>query len=333
MAQLKWGNVKERIFEAGVSKGVVYPNGGEGVVWNGLISVNYSPDGDGSNYIYAGNKIYGRIITPEIFKGSIEAFAYPKAFMPCVGERPMQSGIVVRQRKRVPFHFCYRTEKGNAASPSSGYKLHLIYNALVSPSERSHKTISDGVDVVSYSWDFTSMPICVEGYDQVSEIVIDSEDADWINLAELEKILYGLDGGVPMMPTPDTVVDILQMNNVKRMIMDVLSLHGHWIWDTFNFNEDTVQIAIERESLRHIYEEPGPSTEFIQPSVAVSLLQASLLNQIYSVVVIDEHNPSELGSDLEAALSMEKKMNEQTGQWDVTQDASGFYHYPYTLTI
>ena len=50
MAILSWDQAGERIYETGVSKGVLYPgdpaNPGQylnGVAWNGLISVSQSP--------------------------------------------------------------------------------------------------------------------------------------------------------------------------------------------------------------------------------------------------------------------------------------------------
>ena len=58
--KLKWDQTGERIYETGVSNGVLYvqkANGSydNGVAWNGLSTVTESPSGAESNAIYADN--------------------------------------------------------------------------------------------------------------------------------------------------------------------------------------------------------------------------------------------------------------------------------------
>lgn len=47
MSKLVWDKVGERLYETGVSKGVVYPQEGsaypKGTAWNGLTAINESP--------------------------------------------------------------------------------------------------------------------------------------------------------------------------------------------------------------------------------------------------------------------------------------------------
>ena len=40
MVALTWGDVGERFYEVGIDRGVFYPTVGNGVAWNGLVSVN-----------------------------------------------------------------------------------------------------------------------------------------------------------------------------------------------------------------------------------------------------------------------------------------------------
>ena len=62
MAKLLWDQVGERLYETGVSKGVLYPalNGAypTGVAWNGLTAVNESPSGAEATPLYADNIKY-----------------------------------------------------------------------------------------------------------------------------------------------------------------------------------------------------------------------------------------------------------------------------------
>ena len=58
--KLQWDKLGERIAEAGVDQGVLYPFGSttydKGVAWNGLTSVNEAPTGGEPSPIYAGNR-------------------------------------------------------------------------------------------------------------------------------------------------------------------------------------------------------------------------------------------------------------------------------------
>ena len=56
--QLEWDKTGERLYELGVSRGVLYvQNNGtypKGVVWNGLTQVSESPEGADANDLWAG---------------------------------------------------------------------------------------------------------------------------------------------------------------------------------------------------------------------------------------------------------------------------------------
>lgn len=333
MSRLTWGQANKRKVEAGISRGVLYVDGGKGVPWNGLISITSSPDGAEDNDLYADNFKYGRLKSAEAYQGSIEAYTYPEEFGICDGSYSVIPGLSIGQQKRAMFNLCYRTEKFSANSRESGYKLHLVYNASVSPAEKSYETLNDSPDAMTFSWDFTTTPVKLEGYKPFSEIVLDSESIDRLNLSELTKILYGLGEDDPAMPNPDFILTLIDMNKVARMIMDVISLHNHWLWDTFNFVEDTVQDAIDRESERHVFKNGTSETEYIQPSVAYSLYHADKSEQVYFVEVIDQKNPSMLAEDLEERLNLEPIVNPDTGEASISEDDKGYYHYPYLLTI
>ena len=62
MSKLVWDKVGERLYETGVSKGVLYPQSSgaypKGVAWNGLTAVNESPEGAEPNAMYADNIKY-----------------------------------------------------------------------------------------------------------------------------------------------------------------------------------------------------------------------------------------------------------------------------------
>ena len=77
--KLVWDKTGERLYETGVSQGVLYPiqTGGvynSGTAWNGLSTVTESPSGAESTAIYADNIKYLNLMSAEEFGGTIEAY-------------------------------------------------------------------------------------------------------------------------------------------------------------------------------------------------------------------------------------------------------------------
>lgn len=201
---LVWDAVGEKSYEMGVSKGVLYPqdaNGNypKGVVWNGLINVTDSPGGAETTDLYADNIKYATMRSTETFGATIEAYMAPDEFDACDGSAEPAPGVKLGQQNRQAFGFSYRTEIGNDTQSESddGYKLHLIYGATASPSEKSYGTISDSPEAINLSWEISSTPVAVPGYKSVSTITIDSRKADPDKLAALEAILYGKSTAAP----------------------------------------------------------------------------------------------------------------------------------------
>lgn len=223
MAKLTWDATGEKLFEAGVDHGVLYPVGEngtypQGVVWNGLITISESPEGGDENAFYADNIKYGVLRGTEDFGGSIEAYTYPDEWEACDGSATLATGAVVSQQTRKAFGLCYRTLIGNDVDGlEHGYKLHLVYGATASPSEKSRETINDSPDASSMSWDFTTVPVNVTGFKPTSHIIIDSTKADAEKLAALERALYGCEADATAqieaqdahLPLPDAVKSLL----------------------------------------------------------------------------------------------------------------------------
>lgn len=219
MAQLiQWDAVGEKLYETGVDHGVLYPQAVNGtyplgVAWNGLVSVTESPSGAESNPFYADNIKYLNLLSAEDFGGTIEAFMYPDEFGPSDGLATPEVGVFIGQQARVPFGLCYRTILGNdTAGQAYGYKLHLLYGCLVSPSEKAYQTINESPEPITFSWEFTTTPAPVTGFKPTSSIVIDSTLADPEALAALEVILYGVTGTPNTngrLPLPDEVITLM----------------------------------------------------------------------------------------------------------------------------
>ena len=215
MSKLVWDTTGEHFYETGTDHGVVYPtnsNGeyGTGVVWNGLTAVTESPSGAEPTDIYADNMKYLSIRSAETFGGTIEALYSPKEFDECDGTAEVATGTRIGQQSRKMFGFCYRTLMGNDVDATDhGYKLHLIYGATASPSERSYSTVNDSPETMTLSWEIDTTPVNVTGYKPTSTLTIDSTEADATKLAALEDILYSTEQTQPRLPLPDEVITLM----------------------------------------------------------------------------------------------------------------------------
>ena len=148
-------------------------------------------------------------MSAEEYGFSIEAYTYPEEFEECDGSKEIATGVYVGQQTRKMFGFCYRTLIGNDADGTEhGYKLHLVYNCLASPSERGHATVNDSPDATTLSWDVSTTPVDVAGCKPTACLTIDSTKVDATKLATLESTLYGGESAEPTLPLPAAVAAI-----------------------------------------------------------------------------------------------------------------------------
>lgn len=221
--KLVWDQIGERLYETGVDHAVLYVQEGgaypKGVAWNGVVSITESPSGAEANPLYADNIKYLNLVSAEDFGASIEAYMYPDEFAVCDGSAEVTKGVTIGQQKRNTFGMSYRTIIGNDVdSNDHGYKLHLVYGALASPSEKAYNTVNDNPEANTFSWEVTTTPVAVNGYKPTSSIIIDSRKVNAANLTKLEEILYGKDptesngsdGVAARLPLPDEVISVLK---------------------------------------------------------------------------------------------------------------------------
>lgn len=218
MPKITWDDTGKRLYETGVDRGVLYPiqEGGQytkGVPWNGLTAVTESPSGAESTAIYADNIKYLNLQSAEEFGATIEAYTYPDEFAECDGSAPIAAnvtGVIVGQQSRKMFGLSYRTLIGNDVDGGAhGYKLHLIYGCLASPSEKAYSTVNDSPEAITFSWEVSTTPVNVPGLKPTASITIDSTKVDPTKLEALEKILYGDEMTEPKLPLPEEVISTM----------------------------------------------------------------------------------------------------------------------------
>lgn len=215
MAKLVWDQTGEKLFETGVRNGVLYPISSagvydKGVAWNGLTAVTESPTGAEATALYADDIKYLNLYSAEEFEATIEAYTYPDEFAVLDGSASIANGVTVGQQKRGIFGLCYRTTIGNDVDGNDhGYKLHIIYGAQASPSEKAYSTINDSPEAITFSWSIKTTPVnVIEGLKPTATLVIDSTKVDADKLEDLKDILYGTASTEPRLPLPDEIADL-----------------------------------------------------------------------------------------------------------------------------
>lgn len=217
---ISWDDTGTRKYETGTDHGVLYllSEGayGNGVPWMGLTGVTQSPDGAEANDMWADNMKYGTIRSAETFGGTIEAYQSPAEFDVCDGSIELAKGVTIGQQPRATFGFSYRTLIGSDTKPAgdndTDFKLHLIYGATATPSERAYETVNDSPEGMTLSWEFDTVPVPVTNARPTSLVEIDSTQVDPTKLKEFMQILYGTAASgssqqavKPRLPLPDEI--------------------------------------------------------------------------------------------------------------------------------
>lgn len=213
-APLVWDETGKKLFETGVSNVALYPQDttgvyGTGVAWNGVTNISESPSGAEATTLWANNGKYLNLYSVEEYASSIEAYTYPDEFAECDGSAEIAKGVSIGQQTRKSFGLAYKTLIGSDTDGNDhGYKLHLVYGCKAAPSERSHATVNDSPEALSFSWEISTTPVSVTGHKPTASVEIDSTKVDASKLAAFEKILFGSDAAAARLPLPDEVASL-----------------------------------------------------------------------------------------------------------------------------
>lgn len=232
MARLIWDSPETRLYETGLDQGVLYLNNSYGIPWNGLTAVNETPDGGAVTSYYLDGVKYLNTIGGEDFKATVEAYTYPKEFEACQGMQPIQQGLIGTAQPRIPFGLSYRTKVGSAIDSDLGYKIHIVYNAMIAPSNRNNVTITDKIDANTFSWDVVATPVYIPGHKPTAHLIVDSRYADPDILDQLEGLLYGSDTLPSHLPSIQNLIDMIVENGTIN-----ITDNGDGTWTAIGPNE------------------------------------------------------------------------------------------------
>ena len=227
MSKLTWDKIGERLYETGKKKGVLYPASKykqgdtqypKGVPWNGLTAVTESPSGAEATPIYADDIKYLNIMSAEDFAATLEAYMYPEEFAECDGSKSIVAGVTIGQQKRKMFGLSYVTTLCNDVDGNDyGYKLHIVYGCMATPSEKNYATINDSPEAITMSWEISTTPVDIPGVDEdgnpfkpTTIMTFDSTKTDPKIMKAIEDILYGTADTEARLPLPEEIIRILK---------------------------------------------------------------------------------------------------------------------------
>lgn len=229
MTRLEWDTVGNRIFEAGVDRGVLYVGDNDGVAWNGLTSVSESPSGAELSEFYIDGIKYHQYLSTEEFVATIEAFTYPDEFAVCDGTRPVGNGLFMTQQPRKSFGLAYRSKVGNdIRGLDLGYKIHLIYNALAAPTSRDRTSLGETVEPMTFSWSISTKPPSFSGFKPTAHMIIDSQETPSDLMQDITNILYGSSDAPARLPSVPELISIF--NSYQTSYFDA----GYLVDDYYN---------------------------------------------------------------------------------------------------
>lgn len=213
MAKLVWDQIGERAYETGVDRGVLFPFSAgaypKGVAWSGLTNITETPSGAEDTAFYADNIKYLTLKSAEELGITLECYTYPDEWKECNGEKEVAAGVNIGQQSRTTFGLAYRTKIGNdTEGHEHGYKIHLIWGCSASPSERAYGSINDSPEPATFSYEISTTPVMLDGYNATSIATIDSRTAEAEKLKALEDMIWGTAENEAKLPLPSELVEL-----------------------------------------------------------------------------------------------------------------------------
>ena len=213
MTRMQWDQNSDRYYEKGLDRGVFYNSKGEGVPWNGLVSVVEEVTSAEPKAIYVDGVKRALGVYRQDFYARLETLSTPKEFLECEGVSSIAHGLFATAQGQKFFSLSYRTNVINAFdSGDENYNIHLIYNAVAIPESRVQTTQTDSAGISTRTWTIHAVPPASTqaSYFPSAHLIIEKKLIDPAIFAEVEDYLYGSEWLDSRIPHPDILIRMLQ---------------------------------------------------------------------------------------------------------------------------
>lgn len=207
MTVLEWDQVGERRYQTGIDRGVLYPRDGAAVPWNGLVSVAETLSPEVKPYYVDGIQYLAHHV-PGVYQAKLQAFTYPDELDALTGIGEFSPGVFFHDQSAKLFNLSYRTLLGNDVDGTDhGYRIHLIFNVIASPSDRTYNTLSDSTSLDPLEWTLYGTPPSMFGVRPTAHISLDSRGMNDVVTRMFENALWGWEVSDPTFPSFEDVVN------------------------------------------------------------------------------------------------------------------------------
>ena len=179
-------------YDTGIDRGVFYPKNSPGEVWNGIVSVEDTPEEFPTKSRYLDGFKYGQDKKEAPYSAVVSTYTNPTSWYDTIA-----------QMRKNNFGFTYRT----------GNDIHIVYNCRAQPSELAYLHEEPGL----YKWNLTTTPVALPEGGFSSHLIIEGSIAYPETVASLEDTLYGTDTSDPVLPTPEEVLAIFEDHAILRV--------------------------------------------------------------------------------------------------------------------
>lgn len=207
MAEIKWG--ENRNFISGLDRGVIYPQDGEPVAWNGLVSVDEDSDQESSTY-YVDGRRYLTTVTPREYAATIEAYTFPPTMSSLLGIAEAADGLYLDEQNPLPFGLSYRT----MVNGGPHYRIHLLTNLTGIFKGYTAETHSDELNPANFEIEVQGTPQAIEGFRPTVHAIIETTNMDPDLVSEIEDELYGRTGNPPAIPAFQSLFERMNYGDI-----------------------------------------------------------------------------------------------------------------------
>lgn len=255
MAVLTWDEIGERIYQTGVERGVLYLHDGTVAPWNGLISIEETPNSELKSFYLDGVK-YLETLSPADFVGKLKAYTYPDEFDLVNGIARVAPGLSYHEQPPKSFDLSYRTRIGNDLEGDEyAYRIHLLYNVLATPDGNSYVTSQDAVQPSEFSWTLTGTPQKIDKYRPTVHVSVDSRTTPPEIMKILEGKIYGTKTTAPGLP-PITEIGEYFGYRGALLVIDI----GDGTWMAIDESDTYINMLTQTE-----FQIVGADATFLDP--------------------------------------------------------------------
>lgn len=188
MARLTWGDISDRWYETGIDQVTLY-SGEDVYPWDGVISLEETPEDVEFSPRYQDGTIYFQDHLPESFAAALTTYTYP---------------TVLTAENWV--NMVFRTRLGSGEH----YQLHILYNVRLTMGERTYSSLVQDPEAVNFVWNLVTIPDPIPNASPSAHLIVDSRFAYFETLDELESALFGTEQSDPRFLSLGEVLDIFE---------------------------------------------------------------------------------------------------------------------------